>query len=188
MNHISSRWPMPARAPTAHSSSSPRCHLRGYRTVTPSSVKSSTLTPARLLTSSTPCQPARRISRSTTSSSRPSKLPNSKELPHTMSSGPSFGAYQDPSAEQPVCPRHPDRVTYVRCQRCNRPVYGACQPPSRVGVLCFDCVRAPPPALPPQQRTAKSTDRHRRAAPLATYMRSGLTTFVNGLQWAGQFI
>ena len=22
----------------------------------------------------------------------------------------------------PVCPRHPDRVSYVRCQRCARPV------------------------------------------------------------------
>ena len=27
---------------------------------------------------------------------------------------------QDPPA--PVCPRHPDRVAYVRCQRCDRPV------------------------------------------------------------------
>src|SRR5699024_2627581 len=65
-----------------------------------------------------------------------------------MSSGPAFGAYHDPSAEQPVCPRHPDRVAYVRCQRCNRPVCGDCQRSSQVGVLCVDCVRAHQQALP----------------------------------------
>lgn len=42
----------------------------------------------------------------------------------------------------PVCPRHPDRVSYVRCQRCERPVCPQCQVPAPVGVLCVDCVRA----------------------------------------------
>lgn len=105
-----------------------------------------------------------------------------------MSSGPSFGAYQDPSAEQPVCPRHPDRVTYVRCQRCNRPVCGECQRPSQVGVLCVDCVREHQRALPREQRAPKFTDRHGRAVPLATYIIIGLTALVYGLQWAGQLI
>ena len=44
----------------------------------------------------------------------------------------------DPS---PVCPRHPDRVTYVRCQRCDRPTCPQCQVPSAVGVHCVDCAR-----------------------------------------------
>ena len=44
-----------------------------------------------------------------------------------------------PEAEAPVCPRHPDRVAYVRCQRCGRPVCPACQVPSAVGVHCVDC-------------------------------------------------
>ena len=47
----------------------------------------------------------------------------------------------DPSNELPVCPRHPDRVTYVRCQRCNRPTCPQCQVPSAVGVHCVDCAR-----------------------------------------------
>src|SRR5699024_11694803 len=85
---------------------------------------------------STPCQPDRRISRSTTSSSRPSKLLNSKEPPHIMSSGPSFGAYHDPSAEQPVCPRHPDRVAFVRCQRCNRSEEHTSELQSRFDLVC----------------------------------------------------
>ena len=40
----------------------------------------------------------------------------------------------------PVCPRHPDRVSYVRCQRCGRPVCPECQRPAAVGVQCVDCV------------------------------------------------
>ena len=41
----------------------------------------------------------------------------------------------------PVCPRHPDRVAYVRCQRCDRPACPQCQVPSAVGVHCVDCAR-----------------------------------------------
>lgn len=44
-------------------------------------------------------------------------------------------------AEVPVCPRHPDRVAYVRCQRCGRPACTECQRPAAVGVQCVDCVR-----------------------------------------------
>lgn len=45
------------------------------------------------------------------------------------------------AAEQPVCPRHPGAVTYVRCQRCERPTCPQCQVAAPVGVLCVDCVR-----------------------------------------------
>ncbi|WP_082104609.1 rhomboid family intramembrane serine protease [Demequina soli] len=48
---------------------------------------------------------------------------------------------QDPGAAAPTCPRHPDRVSYVRCQRCGRPTCPECQRPAAVGILCVDCVR-----------------------------------------------
>lgn len=50
-------------------------------------------------------------------------------------------SWGEPSAESPpVCPRHPDVVSYVRCQRCGRPVCPACQRPAPVGIQCVDCV------------------------------------------------
>lgn len=42
----------------------------------------------------------------------------------------------------PVCPRHPDRESYVRCQRCARPTCPDCQRPAPVGIQCVDCVTA----------------------------------------------
>lgn len=51
-------------------------------------------------------------------------------------------------AAAPVCPRHPDRVSYVRCQRCGRPACPECQRPAAVGVQCVDCVRESARAVP----------------------------------------
>ncbi|GAA1488738.1 rhomboid family intramembrane serine protease [Brachybacterium sacelli] len=57
---------------------------------------------------------------------------------------PSYGYSAEDHPDQqatPVCPRHPDRVSYVRCKRCDRPACPDCQRPTSVGVLCVDCER-----------------------------------------------
>jgi len=45
------------------------------------------------------------------------------------------------SDQTPHCYRHPDRETYVRCQRCGRYICGECQTPAAVGVHCPECMR-----------------------------------------------
>lgn len=50
-------------------------------------------------------------------------------------------AADPPATAEPVCPRHPDRVSYVRCQRCGRPTCWECQRPAAVGIQCVDCVK-----------------------------------------------
>lgn len=40
----------------------------------------------------------------------------------------------------PVCVRHPDRATEVRCTRCDRPACPACLREASVGYQCVDCI------------------------------------------------
>lgn len=71
------------------------------------------------------------------------------------------------AAGQPVCPRHPGTVSYVRCQRCERPTCPQCQVPAPVGVLCVDCAREAERAAR-QSRNAVGV-RRGRPTPVLTY-------------------
>ena len=41
-----------------------------------------------------------------------------------------------------ACYRHPDRATYIACQRCGRPICGDCMISAAVGFQCPECVRS----------------------------------------------
>ncbi|MGO4585059.1 rhomboid family intramembrane serine protease [Arthrobacter sp. 2RAF6] len=87
----------------------------------------------------------------------------------------------EPSADIPVCPRHPDRPSYVRCQRCGRPACPECQRAAAVGFQCIDCVnemRRSTPVVRSAYGGAVATGR-----PLATYLLIGLCALVYVLQW-----
>ncbi|WP_181874234.1 rhomboid family intramembrane serine protease [Marinitenerispora sediminis] len=46
------------------------------------------------------------------------------------------------TSEVPTCFRHPDRETYVRCSRCDRPICPDCMREAAVGFHCVECVAA----------------------------------------------
>nr|WP_229672255.1 rhomboid family intramembrane serine protease [Citricoccus zhacaiensis] len=56
-------------------------------------------------------------------------------MSHQTAGGPDGGA----GRQLPVCPRHPDRPSFIHCQRCGRPACPECQRPAAVGIHCVDC-------------------------------------------------
>jgi membrane associated rhomboid family serine protease len=76
------------------------------------------------------------------------------------------------AAAPPVCPRHPDRVSYVRCQRCARPACPECQRPAAVGVQCVDCVREAARSAP--RVTTSMGGRVRQGRPVVTWTLIGV--------------
>lgn len=91
--------------------------------------------------------------------------------------------YPGGPAPVPACPRHPDRVSYVRCQRCGRPTCAQCQVPAAVGVHCVDCVRQANRSAP-TARTAFGAPL-RRGAPVVTMTLIGLNVVGFLLQLSG---
>ena len=85
-----------------------------------------------------------------------------------------------PEMEVPVCPRHPDRPSYVRCQRCGRPACPECQRSAAVGVQCVDCVAETNRALPVHRTSLGG--RVRDGKPMVTYTLIGLCLAVYVLQ------
>jgi len=91
----------------------------------------------------------------------------------------------DPAPERAsTCYRHPDRQSFVLCQRCGRTICGECQTPAPVGVICPECMReqrasAPrtKPAVLTRVRSAAG-----RGAPVVTYSIIGITLAVYLLQ------
>lgn len=85
------------------------------------------------------------------------------------------------------CYRHPDRQSFVLCQRCLRTICPECQTQAAVGVICPECLRAQQNATP-IKRPARARVKNRTLAlardsrPLVSYSIIGLTALVYLLQ------
>lgn len=76
----------------------------------------------------------------------------------------------------PVCPRHPDRTSYVSCQRCGRPACPECQRPAAVGIQCVDCVREQAKTV--RQPTSRFGAPARGGRPIVTMVLIGICVLV----------
>jgi membrane associated rhomboid family serine protease len=87
-----------------------------------------------------------------------------------------------PSTPQatPTCYRHPDRATYVRCTRCNRPICPECMRDAAVGHQCEQCVREGAKTVRPP-RTAFG-GRQKSSTPVITYVLIALNVVMFVLQ------
>ncbi|WP_223693079.1 rhomboid family intramembrane serine protease [Leifsonia poae] len=88
---------------------------------------------------------------------------------------------QPVDARASYCYRHPDRVSYVLCQRCGRTICPECQTPGAVGVICPDCM-AQQRATAPRTKPAVLTRMTGRGAPVVTYALIGICVVVFILQ------
>ena len=82
------------------------------------------------------------------------------------------------------CYRHPDRQSFVLCQRCGRTICGECQTPAPVGVICPECMaeqRANAPRTKPAVLT-RARAAAGRGAPVVTYSLIGITFAIFLLQ------
>jgi membrane associated rhomboid family serine protease len=76
----------------------------------------------------------------------------------------------------PVCYRHADRETYIRCQRCERPICPDCMNPAAVGFQCPDCVREG--ARTTRQARTPYGGTRRAGGPVVTWTLMGLNLLV----------
>ncbi|MFF2372055.1 rhomboid family intramembrane serine protease [Agromyces sp. NPDC058110] len=83
------------------------------------------------------------------------------------------------------CYRHPDRQSFVLCQRCGRTVCGECQTAAPVGVICPECMREQRASAPRTKPAVFTRFRAAagRGAPVATYSLIGISVVVYVLQW-----
>ncbi len=91
------------------------------------------------------------------------------------------------NGDHPVCPRHPDRVSYMTCKRCHQPMCHGCQVATEVGSLCVDCMQEINRAQRgTMARTAVGGRGH--DTPMVTYVIMGICIVLFALQTMGPFI
>ena len=85
------------------------------------------------------------------------------------------------------CYRHPDRQSFIICQRCGRTVCSECQTQAAVGVHCPECVREARQSAPRTSRGTrtriKRSMRSSSGVPVVTYTLIGLNIAVFALDF-----
>lgn len=87
-----------------------------------------------------------------------------------------------PSTPQatPTCYRHPDRATYIRCTRCDRPICPECMRDAAVGHQCTECVGAGAKTV--RQPRTSFGGRQYGAKPVVTYALIAVNVLMFALQ------
>lgn len=90
------------------------------------------------------------------------------------------------------CYRHPDRQSFVLCQRCLRTICPGCQTQAPVGVICPECMAAERKSRTPAQKRAQRSwggsaagrveVAARSGKPVVTYALLAITSFIGLLQ------
>lgn len=87
------------------------------------------------------------------------------------------------------CYRHPDRQSFVLCQRCMRTICPECQTQGPVGVICPECMKEQRKAESPAQRRARRAWGRgpvamagRSGRPIVTYVLLAITTAIGLLR------
>lgn len=86
------------------------------------------------------------------------------------------------------CYRHPNRQSFVLCQRCMRTICPDCQTQAAVGVICPECMKEQRKAQTPAQRKAQrrwgggATAIARSGRPIVTYALLAVTSLIGLLQ------
>ncbi|MET8142986.1 rhomboid family intramembrane serine protease [Sphaerisporangium sp. NPDC005288] len=86
-----------------------------------------------------------------------------------------------PSDAVPTCYRHPDRETYVRCQRCERPICPDCMREAAVGHQCVECVRE-------GSRTVRRAEAPFGGRPVTTPIVTWALLAINVLAYLGEVV
>ena len=91
-----------------------------------------------------------------------------------------------PYDRENFCYRHPDRQSYILCQRCGRTICTSCQTQAAVGVHCPECVKEAKQNAPKRQpvniRAARAW-RNDSGRPIVTYSIIAICVVVYALQF-----
>ena len=81
-----------------------------------------------------------------------------------------------------VCYRHPNRQSYVLCQRCGRTICPECQTQAAVGVQCPECVREGRASVPRPKSRIMTAFRPDSGKPVVTWTIIAICLVLFGLQ------